>query len=180
MREADVVIGGGGLAGSTAAAMLGRAGFQVALIDPHTTYPPDFRCEKLDGSQVRLFRATGLADPVLRAAVTLNSTAPAQTIAPARRRHLCRPPAPPASVVVPPHLTTTSSLPSLRYPIPLHSSCTDNISYRHPPPVHTHSGFGTLLAPTASTHRCCASSLTFIVPQRRYRAPLHTDRRPSA
>jgi 2-polyprenyl-6-methoxyphenol hydroxylase-like FAD-dependent oxidoreductase len=65
MREADVAIIGGGLAGSTAAAMLGRAGVSAVLIDPHTTYPPDFRCEKLDASQLKLLRKTGLADEIL-------------------------------------------------------------------------------------------------------------------
>jgi 2-polyprenyl-6-methoxyphenol hydroxylase-like FAD-dependent oxidoreductase len=68
MRETDVAIVGGGLAGSTAAAMLGRAGIRAVLIDPHPTYPPDFRCEKLDASQVALLHKTGLAGPVLRAA----------------------------------------------------------------------------------------------------------------
>jgi len=68
MRETDVAIVGGGLAGSTAAAMLGRAGIRAALIDPHPAYPPDFRCEKLDASQVALLHKTGLAAPVLRAA----------------------------------------------------------------------------------------------------------------
>ncbi len=48
--------------------MLGRAGTAVALIDPHKTFPPDFRCEKLDGSQIALLRKTGLADVVLAAA----------------------------------------------------------------------------------------------------------------
>jgi 2-polyprenyl-6-methoxyphenol hydroxylase-like FAD-dependent oxidoreductase len=67
MRETDVAIVGGGLAGSTAAAMLGRAGIRVVLIDPHPTYPTDFRCEKLDASQVALLHKTGLAGPVLRA-----------------------------------------------------------------------------------------------------------------
>jgi 2-polyprenyl-6-methoxyphenol hydroxylase-like FAD-dependent oxidoreductase len=68
MRETDVAIVGGGLAGSTAAAMLGRAGIRAVLIDPHPTYPPDFRCEKLDASQAALLHKTGLAGPVLRAA----------------------------------------------------------------------------------------------------------------
>jgi len=63
----DVAIVGGGLAGSLAAAMLGRAGIDAMLIDPRTEYPPDFRCEKLDGDQVALLHKTGLADAVLRA-----------------------------------------------------------------------------------------------------------------
>jgi len=66
--ETDIAIVGGGLAGSTAAAMLARAGIRAVLIDPHPTYPPDFRCEKLDASQVALLHKTGLAGPVLRAA----------------------------------------------------------------------------------------------------------------
>ena len=68
MRQADIVIAGGGLAGSTAAAMLGKAGFSTVLADPHAVYPPDFRCEKLDGPQVGVLRKTGLADAVLRVA----------------------------------------------------------------------------------------------------------------
>jgi 2-polyprenyl-6-methoxyphenol hydroxylase-like FAD-dependent oxidoreductase len=66
--ETDIAIVGGGLAGSTAAAMLARAGIRAVLIDPHPIYPPDFRCEKLDASQVALLHKTGLAGPVLRAA----------------------------------------------------------------------------------------------------------------
>jgi 2-polyprenyl-6-methoxyphenol hydroxylase-like FAD-dependent oxidoreductase len=72
MLNTDIAIVGGGLAGSMAAAMLGRKGHNAVLIDPHRHYPPDFRCEKLDPSQVRLLRKTGLADAVLRAA-TLDS-----------------------------------------------------------------------------------------------------------
>lgn len=68
MRHVDVAIAGGGLAGSTAAAMLGRAGFEVAVVDAHPTYPFDFRSEKLAGEQVPLLRRTGLADAVLAAA----------------------------------------------------------------------------------------------------------------
>jgi 2-polyprenyl-6-methoxyphenol hydroxylase-like FAD-dependent oxidoreductase len=68
MRQPDIVIAGGGLAGSTAAAMLGRAGIDTVLVDPHPAYPPDFRCEKLDGPQARVLQKTGLAEAVLRAA----------------------------------------------------------------------------------------------------------------
>jgi len=42
MRYTDVAIVGGGLAGSTAAAMLGRAGIQALLIDPHTSIRPSY------------------------------------------------------------------------------------------------------------------------------------------
>jgi 2-polyprenyl-6-methoxyphenol hydroxylase-like FAD-dependent oxidoreductase len=69
MRYTDVAIIGGGLAGSTAAAMLGRAGISATLIDPHQTYPPDFRVEKLSGQlQIDRFRKTGIADATLRKA----------------------------------------------------------------------------------------------------------------
>jgi 2-polyprenyl-6-methoxyphenol hydroxylase-like FAD-dependent oxidoreductase len=67
MTATDIVIAGGGLAGSTAAAMLGRAGHSVTLVDPHETYPPDFRAEKIDVSQAAILRKTGLAGAVLRA-----------------------------------------------------------------------------------------------------------------
>src|ERR1700738_2742094 len=67
MRYTDVAIVGGGLAGSTAAAMLGRAGVPALLLAPHTVYPPELRCEKLGGDQIDLLRKTGLADATLRA-----------------------------------------------------------------------------------------------------------------
>jgi 2-polyprenyl-6-methoxyphenol hydroxylase-like FAD-dependent oxidoreductase len=63
MRYTDIAIIGGGLAGSTAAAMLGRAGIPAILIDPHDTYPADFRVEKLSGRvQVERFLRTGIAE----------------------------------------------------------------------------------------------------------------------
>jgi len=69
MRYTDIAIIGGGLAGSTAAAMLGRAGIPALLIDPHQTYPSDFRVEKLSGDeQLDRFYQTGIADSVLRSA----------------------------------------------------------------------------------------------------------------
>lgn len=67
MHETDIVIAGGGLAGSTCAAALGRAGHRVAMIDPHLVYPPDFRCEKLDGTDMQVLEALGLAEAVRRA-----------------------------------------------------------------------------------------------------------------
>ena len=69
MRYTDIAIIGGGLAGSTATAMLGRAKIPAVLIDPHHTYPFDFRVEKISGDeQVGRFYQTGLAESVLRSA----------------------------------------------------------------------------------------------------------------
>ena len=59
MRYTDIAIIGGGLAGSTAAAMLGRAGISAVLIDPHPVYPFDLRCEKLSGDAARSPAKTG-------------------------------------------------------------------------------------------------------------------------
>ena len=67
MIETDIAIVGGGLAGSTTAAMLGRAGISAVMIDPHTVYPPDFRCEKIAGPHIDALKRTGLADLVLPA-----------------------------------------------------------------------------------------------------------------
>jgi len=69
MRYTDIAIIGGGLSGSTAAAMLGRAGISAVLVDPHESYPADFRVEKLSGhDQVERFLRTGIGESVLRRA----------------------------------------------------------------------------------------------------------------
>src|SRR4051812_23582084 len=69
MRYTDIAIIGGGLSGSTAAAMLGRSGISTILIDPHESYSADFRVEKLSGHvQVGRFLQTGIAESVLRRA----------------------------------------------------------------------------------------------------------------
>src|SRR5262245_42861969 len=61
MRYTDIAIIGGGLAGSAAAAMLGRAGISTIVIDPHKVYPFDFRVEKIGGEQqVERFLKTGI------------------------------------------------------------------------------------------------------------------------
>src|SRR5689334_19622369 len=75
MRYTDIAIIGGGLAGSTAAAMLGRAGISAILVDPHASYPPDFRVEKLGGDeQIERCRKTGLLEAVLRKATVADET----------------------------------------------------------------------------------------------------------
>jgi 2-polyprenyl-6-methoxyphenol hydroxylase-like FAD-dependent oxidoreductase len=65
MRQTDVLIVGGGLAGSLAAAMLGRKGIASMLVDPHEVYPPELRCEKLDAGQLAILMKTGLGETVL-------------------------------------------------------------------------------------------------------------------
>jgi len=73
MKYTDIAIIGGGLAGSTAAAMLGRAGIAAILVDPHPVYPADFRVEKLSGDeQIERLRKSGLADAVFRKAAQTN------------------------------------------------------------------------------------------------------------
>lgn len=65
MHEADIAIVGAGLAGSLAAAILGRAGQSVALIDPFDKCRPDFRAEKLEQPHMDALRRAGLLDDVL-------------------------------------------------------------------------------------------------------------------
>jgi 2-polyprenyl-6-methoxyphenol hydroxylase-like FAD-dependent oxidoreductase len=67
MRQTDVAIIGAGLAGATAAAMLGRAGIDAVVVDPHAVYPADLRCEKIDDKQAAVLARTGLAGIVLPA-----------------------------------------------------------------------------------------------------------------
>ena len=68
MRYTDVAIIGGGLAGSTIAAALGRDEIATIMIDPHPLYPTDLRCDKLGDSQIAILGKTGLADSVLQTA----------------------------------------------------------------------------------------------------------------
>ena len=70
-RGRDGIVGGG-LVGSIAAAMLGRAGVSTVLIDTHQTYPEDFRCEKIDKAKFDLLSRTGLAGGILRSATPIN------------------------------------------------------------------------------------------------------------
>ena len=70
---ADVVIVGGGLAGSLAAAVLTRAGYKVALIDKRAVYPEEFRVEKLAGQQLEILRRLGLLDAFTKEACAFDS-----------------------------------------------------------------------------------------------------------
>jgi 2-polyprenyl-6-methoxyphenol hydroxylase-like FAD-dependent oxidoreductase len=71
-QAADVAIIGGGLSGSLAAVVLGRAGRAVTLIDRYPAYPHEFRVEKIAGDQVALMRRLGVLDAVAAAATPFN------------------------------------------------------------------------------------------------------------
>lgn len=58
----DVIVVGGGLAGTLAAILLGRANLRVALIDVRDVHPPEFRAEQLVGEQVEVLRRLGVLD----------------------------------------------------------------------------------------------------------------------
>jgi 2-polyprenyl-6-methoxyphenol hydroxylase-like FAD-dependent oxidoreductase len=62
--DADIIIVGGGLAGVTAANVLGRR-WRVMLIDPRATFPSVFRAEKIEPDQAEMLRQLGVLDSLL-------------------------------------------------------------------------------------------------------------------
>jgi 2-polyprenyl-6-methoxyphenol hydroxylase-like FAD-dependent oxidoreductase len=68
-RENEIIIVGAGLSGTLAAIVLGRAGYEVTLVDRHAEFPAEFRVEKIAGSQVAMLKRLGLLEPIERAAV---------------------------------------------------------------------------------------------------------------
>ena len=69
----DVVVVGGGLAGTIAATVLAEQGHKVALIDRHAEYPPDFRAEQIVGAQAETLRRLGLFDVLVANAMPVDS-----------------------------------------------------------------------------------------------------------
>lgn len=63
--NSDVIIIGGGLAGSVAATLMARQGIKVTLVDRWQTYPDCFKAEKIEADQAELYRKFGMMDTLL-------------------------------------------------------------------------------------------------------------------
>jgi 2-polyprenyl-6-methoxyphenol hydroxylase-like FAD-dependent oxidoreductase len=59
-RSLPIIIVGAGLAGTTAAAVLGQQGWRVTLVDPRSPFPRVFKAEKIEPAQAELLRKFGL------------------------------------------------------------------------------------------------------------------------
>jgi 2-polyprenyl-6-methoxyphenol hydroxylase-like FAD-dependent oxidoreductase len=73
----DIVIIGGGMAGSAAAAVFGRR-YSLTLVDPHISYPPVFAADKVAGDQLGLLKTLGLFDATAKAATPVQRVINAQ------------------------------------------------------------------------------------------------------
>ena len=63
--DVDIIIIGAGLGGTSSAIVLAKAGYDVALIDRHASYPSEFRAEKMGKPHMAKIESLGLADTVL-------------------------------------------------------------------------------------------------------------------
>ncbi len=77
VTRTDIVIIGGGMAGSTAAAVFGRDR-NVVLVDQHSPYPPVFAADKIAGDQIGLLKALDLFEPMIAAATLVSRVVNAQ------------------------------------------------------------------------------------------------------
>jgi 2-polyprenyl-6-methoxyphenol hydroxylase-like FAD-dependent oxidoreductase len=60
--DADVIVVGAGFAGVLIALLVARQGRSTLVIDPHTTHPGDFRCEKLSLNQAQWIADLGVGE----------------------------------------------------------------------------------------------------------------------
>lgn len=73
--DTDIAIIGGGLSGTLAACMLGRAGYRVTLIDRHRIVPQEFRVERISGEQIEQLNRLRLLGPLSAAATAFDEVA---------------------------------------------------------------------------------------------------------
>src|SRR5262245_8245674 len=72
-EQTEIAIIGGGLSGSLAAVILGRAGYNVTLIDRAAVFPDEFRAEKVAGDQVGLMRSLGMLQSIASVSTPFSS-----------------------------------------------------------------------------------------------------------
>ena len=72
--EVEVAVVGAGMAGTTLATVLGKAGRKVALIDPHRVHHDEFRAEKIGMDQMLLFEKLGLDATIKRLVTSTTDT----------------------------------------------------------------------------------------------------------
>ncbi len=70
--DTDIAIVGGGLSGTIAACILGRAGYRVTLIDRHRIVPQEFRVERISGDQIEQLHRLRLLGPLSASATAFD------------------------------------------------------------------------------------------------------------
>jgi 2-polyprenyl-6-methoxyphenol hydroxylase-like FAD-dependent oxidoreductase len=72
--SAQVIVVGAGVAGATAAAVLGQKGWRVLLLDARSACPPVFKAEKVERDELRLLNEFGLLDRLLQRSTRIFET----------------------------------------------------------------------------------------------------------
>ena len=79
-RQVDVVVIGAGFSGASAAVLLGRAGYRVAVVDRYAVCPPQFRVESIADEQADALRRMDLLAPLVAVAALADHVFIAQAV----------------------------------------------------------------------------------------------------